>query len=369
VDAATSHSWAGTWDTTNGWSLDTIKGSPALISAGRKWAVLVDDNLVNDSPCERLLQNNDTLTLYPACLPGTTTNCFPAGILQVYAPAIMGRGAPISVQVLGITVGLDSQGNGASQRAPSLGASVFGPDGSAMTDSYYGTGTATLTISEKGPATIRATKANYAPDRTSLCITDGGDGFCGTTQDPPVPFDPFAWCTTTGSDGYCGSPDKVAPLGHVTYPPQGFVFPSGQRPNKLSGTVDFDPSQTDHVDLRLMRKTTVTVKKVVKRKVWVTKKVHGKRVRKRVTKRVTRNVKQPGCVGWNVNTSTWKLLKRCDASLAPSFRADGAEVWSYRFLNALPAGAYTVDALATDGSGNTDSTPEVGRNRVTFTVT
>jgi hypothetical protein len=368
LDAATGHSWNGVWDSTAGWSIDTVKGTTALVSDGRKWLVFVGDVLSNKAPCQVGLENNDTVTMYPACLGSTTTKCLSKGFLELAAPSIVSPGAPIGLKVSEVVATLDAQGNGSSQRGPSLAASVFGPNGSTQTDSHYGTGTASLTVTDKGPAVITAGKAGFAGDRADICATDGADGFCGTTVPPPVPFDPYAFCKTTGTDGYCGSPDKVAPVGHVGYPAQAFTFPSGARPNKLSGTVDFDPSQTDHVDVRLMRKTTVTVKKVVKRKVWVTKKTHGKRVRKRVTKRVARNVRQPGCVGWNVKTSTWKLLKKCDASLAPSFRADGAEVWSYSFLNALPTGAYTVDALATDGAGNTDSTPEVGRNRVTFTV-
>jgi hypothetical protein len=368
VDAATSHSWTGTWDAAKGWSLDTVKGASALVSDGRKWLVFVGDVLRNEPPCQLLLENNDTLTLYPACLGATTTKCLTKGFLELSAPSIVSPGTPIGLKVSEVVATLDAQGNGTSQRGPSLGTSVYGPNGSTLTDSRYGTGTATLTVADKGPATLTTSKPGFAGDQAAVCATDGADGFCGTSIPPQVPFDPYAFCKTTGTDGYCGSPDQVAPVGHVGYPAQAFTFSSSARPKKLSGTVDFDPSQTDHVDLRLMRKTTVTVKKVVKRKVWVAKKVHGKRVRKRVTKRVTRNVKQPGCVGWNVNTSTWKLLKKCDASIAPRFRADGAEVWSYAFLNALPTGGYTVDALATDGAGNTDSTPEVGRNRVTFTV-
>jgi hypothetical protein len=73
-------------------------------------------------------------------------------------------------------------------------------------------------------------------------------------------------------------------------------------------------------------------------------------------------------LGWNVTTSTWKVLKRCDVALAPQFRAEGAEVWNYTFLNPLPGGSYTLNALATDGAGNVDVTAEQGRNVVTFTV-
>jgi hypothetical protein len=136
----------------------------------------------------------------------------------------------------------------------------------------------------------------------------------------------------------------------------------------LKGTVDFDPSQTDEVTLRLMRQATVTRYKIKKRRVTVTRTVRGKKVRKHVVKRIRRPYKTPACFTWSVSTSTWKLLKKCDAATATPFKADGADIWSFEFLTALPAGNYTLDALAKDGAGNVDNVPELGRNRITFKV-
>jgi hypothetical protein len=61
-------------------------------------------------------------------------------------------------------------------------------------------------------------------------------------------------------------------------------------------------------------------------------------------------------------------LKKCDITTAPLFKADGDEAWSFEFLQGMPAGSYTLDALARDGAGNVDAVPEAGRNRVTFSV-
>jgi hypothetical protein len=102
--------------------------------------------------------------------------------------------------------------------------------------------------------------------------------------------------------------------------------------------------------------------------VWVKKKIHGKVVRKRVTKRRAIRTKKSVCYGWNEAGGSWKTLKKCDATTAPLFRADGAEEWSYSFLNRLPVGKYTLDALAQDGAGNVDTVREQGRNRVKFAV-
>jgi hypothetical protein len=366
VDAATNGDWSGTWPDQTGSSLDRIKTATATLP-GRKWLVLVNGTLINDSPCNAVLHDRDNVIIYPACLTATT-NCFTKGPLELWGPATAGPGAPIIMQVWETNVTLDPQGNGTAIRAPSASATVSGPDGWTASDGYYEIGRAVLAVAEKGPAAIYASKGSYVPDRLDVCVTDGADGYCGTSLPPPVPFDPYAFCKTTGNDGYCNSPDHVAPLGRIGTPPDGLVYPKTQRPQKVSGTVDFDPSQTDHVDLKLMRKTTITVNKVVKRKVWVKKKVHGKVVRKRVTRRRTVRVKKAACFGWNVATSTWKELKSCDVTTAPKFTADGAEVWSYSFLNALPAGRFTLQALAQDGAGNVDATPELGRNAVSFTV-
>jgi hypothetical protein len=367
INAATGGNWGGTWSDTDGWSVERIKSTTALVSEGRKWLVLVQGVLVNDPPCHVVLDDGASVTLMPACLTATT-GCFAGGLLDLVAPDTAGPGSPIVVQVWETTFSLDSEGHGSSQRGPGGDATVSGPEGSARTNSTFNLGKATLFISVKGPATIFASKGADAPDRSPICITDGADGFCGTTAPAQQPFDPLAFCTTTGSDGYCGSPDMVAPIGRISQPVENHVFPKTGRPKTMKGTVDFDPSQTDHVDLKLMRQTTIKVKRYRKRKVWVTKKIHGKKVRRRVTKRRAYYVKQKACLGWDVATSTWKRLRTCDAATAKSFPADGTDEWSYQFLTALPAGRYTLDALAVDGAGNQDKIPEAGRNRIQFTV-
>lgn len=366
VDAATNHFWNGTWSDANGWSLDKVDSLSGL--TGGQWLVFVDEVVSNDPPCGAILNNNDRLLIYPACNPGTSASgCFTAGPLELEAPPMAGPGTPINMRVWQLDVSND--GKWKSTRGPAPGASVTGPDGSTTADVATITpGAAVLTIAEKGPSTIAAVKANRAGDRATVCISDGGDGYCGTTIAPPVPFDPYAFCQTTGSDGYCNSPDRVAPVGHIGTPLHDHKYGNGAAPSKFAGTVDFDPSETDHVNLRLVRSVKAPVTKVTKRKVWVTKKVHGKRVRKRVTKKKVRKVKQTVCYSWSDASSEFKRMKNCNVSTAPLFKAQGAEEWTYEFLSALPGGSYTLDAQAVDGAGNADSVPELGRNRVTFSI-
>lgn len=380
LQAATGGDWDGTWSSDGtGWSIDTIKGITAKPgdTQPRKWLVLVDGVLVNtslapsaSSPCTTILQNQDTVTIYPGCVGATTSGCFTTGPLDITAPATAGPGANINVLVYetNLVMPLDANGNGTVQRKPSLAATVSGPNGSALTDSIYGTGVGVLFVSDRGPNVVAAAKGGHVPDHVSTCVTDGADGFCGTTVPTPVAFDPYAFCKTTGNDGYCNSPDQIAPVGHIGTPFQAQAFSSGGGPASFSGTVDFDPSQTDFVNLRLMRKRTVKVTKYRTKKVWTTKKVHGKKVRKRVKKRVAYKVKKTVCSSWSDANSDYKTLKKCDPSTAAKFKAAGAEAWSYDFTSALPSGAYTLDALAVDGAGNVDSVAELGRNRVTFKV-
>jgi hypothetical protein len=370
VDAATQHQWSGTWSDQSGWSLDTIHGVDASVASGRRWAVLVNDTFMNDPPCQRILSNVDEVTIFPLC-GAIHTGCFNNGVMEVDTPlpSFVLTGSTyrlLAWQVTATVVG----GVGSVQREASVAALFSWPGGSAFTTDAQTdpfSGTAPVTLDQPGDNTVVLSKTGYAPDRMQTCVSSGVDGYCGTTKPEPVPFDPYQFCKTTGNDGYCNSPDHVAPVGHITSPGSGASF-TKTGPQKLKGTVDFDPSQTDHVDLKLIRKATVTVTKYKKRKVWRKKRVHGKLVRKRVVVKRPYKVKRQACTGWSDSGATWKSLKKCDLSAATSFRAEGAEVWSYSFLNKLTRGSYTLQALAQDGAGNVDSSVDFGRNAVVFTV-
>ena len=366
LSAATGNNWSGTWTDGTGWSIDRIKSVDLTSSLSKKWAVLVSGAYSNDPPCNKLLGGNESLIFFPVCTAQSTTGCFTGGPLIIDGQTQSGLDVAINLQVWQ-TDFVFINGQGTVQRTAGVNATLTSPSDTSRTDPYYGTGS--IRVASKGPATIVATKAGYMTGRHDVCITDGGDGYCGTVIPPTVPFDPYAYCTTTGSDGYCNSPDHVAPVGRIGAPLQAQAFGKKAGPDKLKGTVDFDPSLTDYVNLRLMRQITARVTVRYKtRKVWVTRKIKGKRVRKRVTKRTPVKKKQPVCYYWSDADTEFKRLKKCDASTAPQFRAAGAEIWTYEFLSRLPAGAYTLDALAVDGAGNKDATMEPGRNRVTFKV-
>jgi hypothetical protein len=365
IHAATNGTWAGQWSDQDGWSLGSID-SVTADGIARRWVVYDDNSYVNGSLCNTPVQSSDNLIVYPQCGASTST-CFGGEPLIVSTAATSSPGVNLAVQVWELTTTFN-QGIGSTVRGPSLSATVRGPNGNTLTDSYYGTGIASTKLTERGPNTITATKGNRVPDRTSVCVTDGNDGYCGSSPPPVNPFNPYAFCDTTGNDGLCGTIDKKPPVGYINDPKPGTTFAASKRPRFLKGTVDSDPSEVDRVRLRLVRKSKVTVTTYVKRKVKVKRRVKGKLVTKRVKKRVAVRKKQLACFTWNTATSTWTRQKSCKTIPDKWFTADGTLQWQFEFLETLPAGTYTLDAQAIDGAGNIDSLPDPTRNQSTFVV-
>jgi hypothetical protein len=361
IHAAIGGDWSGTWSATTGWSLYRVK---TLTANGSRWVVFVN-GAVAPAPCTKILEENAYVRAYPVCTTATT-NCFTRGHLDLYSPATIGERAPLAVQVFQTVVTFDDQGNTLTLTGPSTRTRVDGPDGWTLTDDYFGN--ATLSLSNQGDNTIYTAKNGFVPDAAAVCVSNGADGYCGTTAPPPNAFDPLNFCQTTGFDGYCGTPDQVPPSAKIVDPVQGKGYPSAGGPTVITGTATFDPSGIKQINLRVMRQVTVTKSKWVRRKVTVKKRVHGKLVKKRVTKRVKKKYKAKACYGFKLKTSSWGALKRCDATLAPTFTTGGGDSWTTELPIALPNGAYTLDAQAQDGAGNIDAAPEIGRNRVTFTV-
>jgi hypothetical protein len=364
ISAAVGGDWNGTWSPTGGWSLDRVK---TLTATNSRWVVFVN-GAVAAAPCTQLLEDNAYVRAYPVCTTLTATNCFSRGHLDLTAPSTTGPRAPFAFQLFQTDVSFDDQGNTLTYTHPSTRTRVDGPDGWTLTDDYFGN--AILFLSQKGDNTIYANRNGFVPDSANVCVTDGADGYCGTAVPPPNPYDPNNFCQTTGSDGYCGTPDLVAPTTHIVDPTQAHAYPSAGGPTAITGKADFDPSGVKQINLHVMRQITVTKTVTRKKKVTVKKKVHGKVVRKRVTKKVKKKVKVKACYGFVLKSSSWNRLKTCNPAIspAPAFTADGGDSWTIDLPIALPNGSYTLDAQAKDGAGNVDSAPELGRNRVTFTV-
>jgi hypothetical protein len=364
IHAATGGDWTGQWTSADGWSIERVGNVNIPAGSTRRWAAYVNDTYSAAAPCSRVLKEGDRLLVYPVCTTAQA-QCF-TGHMEIEAPATGSPGVRLGLRVWEIDTTFDGSGNGTSSRVPSVNAAVYGPDDSTTTDIFFGY--ATLTLTQRGPNTVSAGKGPRLADRTTVCITDGADGYCGTSPPAAVPFDPLQNCQTTGSDGLCQTIDKQPPNGHISAPVQAKKYLSKSRPRVLRGTVDSDPSEVNEVRLRLVRQSRIPGTKVVKRKVTVKRRIGGKLVRKRVVKTQRVRVRRTTCFVWNAPKSAWRRLRSCKTIPSEWFAAEGTDAWSYEFLDPLPGGRYTLDAQAVDGAGNVDGAAEVGRNRVTFTA-
>ena len=365
LQAATGGDWSGTWDDTTHLTIQKIKGVDVGDGSLRKWVAYVNYSYSNGSPCDAQLEGTEINVLfYPSCTGGTS-GCFPGEpLLWANIPQTVGPDVRLNVVPLEVTTTFTG-GVGTTSRNPSVNAVVSTPEVAVQTDLY---GRAVVTWAQKGPSLMRVTKPGRVPADVPICITDGSDGYCGTTAPPFVPFDPLNFCVTTGTDGECGTVDTTPPVGHINDPVQARAYNTGTtRVEGFKGTVDYDHADIAEVRIALRRQAVVTVTKFVKKRVRVKKRIHGKVRRVKVKKRVRVKRKVTRCYYWSAKASLLKVMKSCKAA-TPQFKLEGGDFFSYDFPSALPGGSYTLDAQAVDKVGNVDSTPELGRNRVTFTV-
>jgi hypothetical protein len=234
-----------------------------------------------------------------------------------------------------------------------------------QTDQKFQDGSARIDLPDvPGPHTIIAQNTSGGvidvPDRIPICVTDGKDGFCGTTKSDIVPFnvqDFPAACDTNGHDGFCGTQDTSGPVVHVTNIKDKQVFKRRKGPGQVRGTLAQDPNGVGRVRFRLSRqlKTKVLVK--------ASRKSRKKKARKRY-RTVTR------CTVWNgdtLNIETAKCAKRTTAKWFEMDLSDLRNEFSYSFALTLPRGSYVLEVEATDENGFKDA-PAPGRNVLRFTV-
>jgi hypothetical protein len=362
LTAAVGADWNGTWTDAKGWSIGTIRGQTILPSDGRVWDVYVNENYLNDIPCFNTLAAGDRVLIFPRCT-SANFNCFTGGPLTIETPAQASPKGHPTVQVWQSTTSFDGLGRGTTTRGGgAILANVYTPVMSTITDQYFGV--ANIALTDAGPNQVTATKGEFVPGRVIVCVTDGADGYCGTTKQDHNQFNALDFCTTTGSDGECGTVDTTPPVGHIITPGQGKSFTTSTKTGLklIKGTVDRDPSEVTGVQLRLKRELKVKVKKLVRKK-----KVRDKKTGKRKIKKIYATRTETRCYGWKISISDWSRLKSCKRDAA-WFAADGDEIWSFEFLFPVEKGSYTLDAQATDGKGNRDAAIEPGRNHVTFTV-
>jgi hypothetical protein len=237
-------------------------------------------------------------------------------VLKLVAPATVAPGADARLTVT-------QEGSG----APVAGAAVGGQTSAAD-------GTAHVSFTDRGPHVLKATKNGTIRSNTAtVCVTDGSDGYCGSTAPgaAPAPATP-APCTTTGDDGLCGSPDHRAPLGAFAASlGEGKHFAKGKGPRELTGHVASDPSGIADIRLR------------------VTGNDHGR------------------CTTYDATKELLTRLKRCGAGRGSWFSVGTSQDFRYLLPARLGGGRWVLDLQVVDKAGNR-TTPARGTSRVVFTV-
>jgi hypothetical protein len=359
-------------DPTSGlWLVSSIKGlaqppvAPPAASPNWFWRLYVDQAPVDggglfnqDDACHAVVPIGSEVLLYQACGAKTLT-CYTGtplyarvrdgGPYDIAAQTVPGRGAPVAVRTF-------------ADLAPT-GATVETDEGVRGISLPVGTlpGQTGISFTNDGPHTVVVYKGDGTrpPVRIALCVSEGNDGFCGSTRYQPPPEVPYVTpspCDTNGHDGLCGTTDTSGPVTHVTNIANKKVFKAKKGPGVVKGTIDVDPNGVGDVKLRLTRVLTTKVKVKVKSK----KKGKKAKYRYKTVKR---------CTAWSDTTALLESA-RCGTKYAKWFTADLSDLrneFSYEFALTLPRGTYTLEVVARDENGTKDATAP-GRNVLVFTV-
>jgi hypothetical protein len=321
LEVGTAGNWGGTWsDSFMDYLVSTIGGeNPSAADPNNFWSLWVNNREAQQGACQTTVQQGDEVLFFVARCEFNGTACANAPVvpLGLTVPTRAVPGTPFAVRV----VQYASDGT----PSPASGATVSAGASSATTGAD---GTATLTLSTRGPVQLRATKAGTSRSATeSVCVTDGSDGACGTSTPAPP-----AACATTGDDGNCGTKDRRAPRGKILSIREGQRFKKGKGPRGLRGIVTADPSGIGDIRLRLTR---------------------NDRTR---------------CSTYDARRERFAAMKRCGAKRGRWFSVGDREQWSYLLPSRLGRGRYVLDLQARDRAGNVDTLLQRTRTRVVFTV-
>jgi hypothetical protein len=351
---------------TGAWRIASVKGLqepdvvPPATQPGWVWRLYVDQSSVpDDEACTSSVPEGSEVLLYQACA-ARTTGCYPGtplylrvrdgGPYDVVPQLVPGKGAPVVVRTI-------------ADKAPA-GATVATDEGVQATSLPTGAlpGQTGVSFTAPGPHTIIAYKGDLSrpPARIPVCVTEGNDGYCGSTrvQAPPeIPYTTPSPCDTNGHDGLCGTVDTSGPVTHVTNITNRKAYKARKGPGQVKGTIDADPNGVKDVKLRLTRWVKVKMKVKVKTQ-------HKSRKAKYTYKTVKR------CSAWDDGTLLLKTTKKCGTTAGAWFDADLSDLrdaFSYSFALTLPRGTYTLEVRSHDENGSQDAAA-AGRNVLTFTV-
>jgi hypothetical protein len=316
-DRALAGDWAGPWFTGLGYAVDAIRGEAYAFPVDRYWVFYINEQMASFGLCDQVVQDGDRILLAPS---GTG---YAAGrALRVAAAASAAPGTAFTVTV---TDG-ESKPVEAAQVVPAAGGAPLATTGAD--------GTASVTLTERGPASLRAVKpgdVRSAP--AAVCVSDGADGFCGSAK-PGAP---------APAPSPAPAPDTTPALGRISGLGEQQRFARGKGPRELKGVVDADPSGLREVRLRLTRRVPATPA--------------GRRA----------------CSTWDAARERF-VRSACGVRAGRWFKVGDRAAWSYLLPARLGPGRYVLDVQAVDGAGNT--APEdvrakdagAPRTRVVFVV-
>src|SRR4051812_9643374 len=225
-------------------------------------------------------------------------------ILKLTGPATAKPGQAVGIKVV-------DQGTGAPVVGASVEGKTTGADGTATVGPY----------DARGDHAFKATRAkSIRSNALHVCVTDGADGFCGTSAPGTAPSGGASSQSAANPQTTAAPPtarDLLAPHGRLTSLKDGSRFEHGQGPRELKGSVGDDASGLLMVKLRLTRN------------------VEGK------------------CSSWSSKVERFKRT-RCGVSHGWYFKIGSDAAWSYQLAEKLGPGRYVLDVQAVDKAYNRD---------------
>lgn len=315
LERAVAGAWNGQWFSSGGYAVETIKGESYPFSQdGFYWALAVDNLSSSTGACDTKPGDGREVLFYKACA-AATSGCYDGNILDARPEATrVAPGGTVRVSVKTATSRFSS-GAFVMETAPASGVQLVagGPPATSAAD-----GSATVTVTgQRGPVALRATRGSNVPDQVELCVSDGADGFCGTTTPPTVCCAP--------------PPDRSAGDGDLTSVRSGQVFARGRGPRELRGVVNGE-TQVAKVELRLTGRD-------------------GRR-----------------CMRFDAPRERIVTTRRCGVSGGRFFVAGTGASWRYLLPQRIGRGRWVVDVRVTDRAGNVSSTLRRGTSRTVFSV-
>ena len=170
--AATGGQWGGSWYEGYGYSIESVLGESHTFGSGEFWEVWFAHSESESGLCE--------IAEPPAGSEVLLFPCPESGI----CPSPLGLSAPASANV-GEAVPVHVVSYSPSGTAtPVSGASVTGAAAPASTDPQ---GSASVTFSAPGEATLAVTAPGSVRDEVPVCVHRGEDGTCGSASPSGTP--------------------------------------------------------------------------------------------------------------------------------------------------------------------------------------